>query len=172
MSPRPLPPRRGGPSPRRRWIVPCWVPAGTRIRLVPLSVGTSTVAPRIASTIVIGTSTSRLSPRRRKTGESLTRVIAYRSPEGPPRRPGPAVAGRARRGDRHRHRDLRSLHGLVEGDVHLGLQVAAALGPVRPAATRGSTGAEQVGQDVADPSEPAEAAAPRAGPEGARIEAA
>ena len=81
-----------------------------------------------------------------------------------------AVARRARRGERHRDRDLRSLHGLVEGDVHLGLQVAATLGPVRPAATRGSTGAEQVGQDVADPSEPAEAAA-RAGPEGARIEA-
>src|SRR2546421_11778639 len=97
MSPRPLPPRRGGPSPRRRWIVPCWVPAGTRIRLVPLSVGTSTVAPRIASTIVIGTSTSRLSPRRRKTGESLTRVIAYRSPEGPPRRPGSPLPARRTR---------------------------------------------------------------------------
>ena len=26
MSPRPLPPSRGGPSPRRRWTVPCWVP--------------------------------------------------------------------------------------------------------------------------------------------------
>ena len=59
----------GGPSPRRRWTVPCWVPAGTRIRFVPLSVGTSTVAPVIASTIVIGTSTSRLSPLRLKIGD-------------------------------------------------------------------------------------------------------
>src|SRR5918998_3142982 len=77
MSPRPLPPSRGGPSPRRRWTVPCLVPAGTRIRFVPLSVGTSTVAPRMASTIVIGTSTSRWSPLRRKIGDSDTRVITY-----------------------------------------------------------------------------------------------
>ena len=30
------PPSFGGPSPRRRWIVPCWVPGGTRMRLVAL----------------------------------------------------------------------------------------------------------------------------------------
>ena len=79
------------------------------------------------------------------------------------------VAGGTGSGHRHGDRDLRALHRLVERDVDLGLQVTATLGPVRPAATRGSTGPEQVGQDVADPPEPAAA---RAGPEGARIEAA
>ena len=74
MSPRPLPFSRGGPSPRRRWTVPCLVPAGTRSRFEPDSVGTSTVAPRIASGIVIGTSTSTFSPLRLKIGESPTRV--------------------------------------------------------------------------------------------------
>ena len=69
MSPRPLPPGRGGPSPRSRWTVPCCVPAGRRIFLVPLRVGTSTVAPWIASEIVIGIVTSRLpSSRWTKTG--------------------------------------------------------------------------------------------------------
>ena len=46
MSPRPRAAGFGGPSPRSRWTVPCWVPAGTRIRFVPLSVGTSIVPPR------------------------------------------------------------------------------------------------------------------------------
>ena len=40
----------------------------------PVSVGTSIVAPRIASGIVIGTSTSRWSPLRVKIGDSPTRV--------------------------------------------------------------------------------------------------
>ena len=44
------------------------------MRLVPSSVGTSTVPPRIASAIVIGTSTSRFSPLRLKTGDAATRV--------------------------------------------------------------------------------------------------
>ena len=75
MSPRPRPPGFGGPSPRSRCTVPCWVPAGTRIRFVPFSVGTSTVAPWIASATVIGTVTSRLpSSRWRKTGDGVTRV--------------------------------------------------------------------------------------------------
>ena len=30
MSPRPRAPSAGGPSPRRRWTVPCLVPPGTR----------------------------------------------------------------------------------------------------------------------------------------------
>ncbi len=73
------------------------MPAGTRIRFEPFSVGTSTVAPRIASGIVIGTSTSRFSPLRRKIGESVTRVTTYRSPAGPPRRPAsPLPASRTR----------------------------------------------------------------------------
>src|SRR5919197_2358869 len=97
MSPRLPPDRVGGPSPRRRWTVPCFVPPGTRSFLVPCSVGTSTSAPRIASVIVIGTSTSKLSPLRRNTGDSLTCVITYRSPGGPPRRPAsPLRAGRIR----------------------------------------------------------------------------
>jgi hypothetical protein len=44
------------------------------MRFEPVSVGTSIVAPRIASGIVIGTSTSRLSPLRLKIGDSATRV--------------------------------------------------------------------------------------------------
>ena len=73
----PLPPfGLGAPSPRRRWTVPCLVPAGTLILFVPFRVGTSIVAPRSASGIVIGTVTSRLPPSRRlKTGEGATRVI-------------------------------------------------------------------------------------------------
>ena len=54
--------------------MPCCVPAGTRSFFAPFSVGTSTVAPRIASAIVSGTSTSRLSPLRLKTGDGRTRV--------------------------------------------------------------------------------------------------
>src|SRR5690606_38294110 len=42
-----------------------------------------------------------------------------------------AVAGRARRRQRHGDGDLGALHRLVEGDVDLGLQVAAALGLAR-----------------------------------------
>ena len=79
---------RGGPSPRRRWIVPCWVPGWTLIRLVPESVGTSTVPPRSASATVIGTSTSRLpSSSRLKTGEGATWMVTKRSPAGAPRAP-------------------------------------------------------------------------------------
>src|SRR5215210_7111139 len=85
MSPRPLAPSRGGPSPRSRCTVPCLVAAGTRIRLVPFRVGTSTVAPRMASTMVMGTSTSRSSPLRLNTGDSSTRVTTYRSPAAPAR---------------------------------------------------------------------------------------
>src|SRR3954449_12428641 len=88
MSPRPLPASFGGPSPRGRWTVPCWVPAGTRSFLRPCSVGTSISAPRIASGMVSGTSTSTLSPLGANTGEGSTRVMTYRSPAGPPRRPG------------------------------------------------------------------------------------
>src|SRR5882724_7914538 len=75
MSPRPLPPSLGGPSPRRRWTVPCLVPAGTRSFLRPCSVGTSISAPRMASGIVSGTSTSRLSPLALKTGEPHARAV-------------------------------------------------------------------------------------------------
>src|SRR4051794_1523953 len=88
MSPRCEPlPSTGGPSPRRRWTVPCLVPPGTRSFFVPCRVGTSTSAPPNASAIVIGTSTSRLSPLRTNTGESVTWVTTYRSPAGPPRKP-------------------------------------------------------------------------------------
>ena len=67
---------RGGPSPRSRWVLPCWVPGGILIRFEPFSVGTSIVAPWIASATVTGRSTSRLpSGRWRKTGEGATRVV-------------------------------------------------------------------------------------------------
>ena len=93
----PLPPGTAGPSPRSRCTVPCFVPGGTRSFFVPCSVGTSTSAPPSASATVIGTSTSKLSPLRRKTGESLTFVITNRSPAGPPRRPAsPLPASRIR----------------------------------------------------------------------------
>src|ERR671923_443471 len=94
MSPRPLPLSDGGPSPRSRCTVPCLVPPGTRSFLVPCSVGTSTSAPRSASATVIGTSTSKLSPLRRNTGDSLTCVMTYRSPAGPPRSPASPFPGR------------------------------------------------------------------------------
>ncbi len=85
MSPRPRSPGRGGPSPRSRWTVPCWVPAETRIRFEPFSVGTSTVPPRSASGTEIGTVTSRLpSSSCLNTGEAATRVVTKRSPGGPP----------------------------------------------------------------------------------------
>src|SRR3954449_4935932 len=96
LAPRP-PPRRGGPSPRRRCTVPLLVPGGTRSFLRPLSVGTSTSAPRIASGMVSGTSTSRLSPLRVKIGDGDTWVMTYRSPGAPPLRPAsPLPASRTR----------------------------------------------------------------------------
>ncbi len=67
------------------------------MRFVAESVGTSIVAPRIASGIVIGTSTSRLSPLRLKIGDSATCVTTYRSPAAPPRGPAsPLPASRTR----------------------------------------------------------------------------
>src|SRR5918998_6223154 len=94
MSPRDDPPPGvGGPSPRSRWTVPCLVPPGTRSLLVPYRVGTSTSAPRIASATLIGTSTSKLSPLRRNTGDSVTWQTTYRSPDGPPRSPASPLPG-------------------------------------------------------------------------------
>ena len=62
-----------------------------------------------------------------------------------------AATGRARRGGRHRQRDLRALHRLCERDRDLGLQVAAAL-LARPASPgrRARPATEEVGQDVAE----------------------
>src|SRR5436190_17004694 len=99
MSPcEPRPPESfGGPSPRRRWTVPLLVPGGTRSFLRPLSVGTSTSAPRMASGIVSGTSTSRLSTRRWKAGDAPTGVTTYRSPGGPPLRPASPLPARRTR---------------------------------------------------------------------------
>ena len=89
----------------------------------------------------------------------------------------PAPAGRARRRDGDRHRHLRALHRLLERDVHLGLEVAAALGRVAPARTaaRAAAAAEQVGEDVGEAAEPAGAGRPAgaaSAPERARVEAA
>ena len=82
-----------------------------------------------------------------------------------------AAAGRAGRRDRHGDRHLRALHRLVERNVDLGLEVAAALRPVaRAPPGAGRAGAEQVGEDVPDPAEAAESGCAR--PERARVEAA
>src|SRR5829696_6049836 len=83
-------------------------------------------------------------------------------------RPG-AMAGRAGRRERDGHRHLRALHRLLERDVDLGLEVAAALGPRRTARAAPTAGAEEIGQDVAEASEAA-AAAP--GPEATATAAA
>ncbi len=73
------------------------MPGLTRSVFEPLSVGTRTSAPRSASGMVIGTSTSRFPPLRVNTGEGPTCVIRYRSPGGPPSRPGsPLPAMRTR----------------------------------------------------------------------------
>ena len=77
--------------------MPCLVPGGTRSFFVPCSVGTSTSAPPSASATVIGTSTSKWSPLRANTGDSLTLVTTNRSPDGPPRSPAsPLPASRIR----------------------------------------------------------------------------
>ena len=55
MSPRSRPPGFGGPSPRSRWTVPCWVPAGIRIRFVAVQRRHLDGRARIASATVIGT---------------------------------------------------------------------------------------------------------------------
>src|ERR1700710_2188093 len=71
MSPLLRPLGFGAPWPLRRWMEPCLVPGPTLIFFVPSSVGTSIVAPRSASAIVIGTVTSRLPPSSRlKNGEA------------------------------------------------------------------------------------------------------
>ena len=76
MSPRPDPFGFAGPSPRRRWTEPCCVPDGMRMVLDPSSVGTSIVAPWIASVTVTGRSTSRFpSGRCLKMGDGATRVV-------------------------------------------------------------------------------------------------
>src|SRR4051794_30100842 len=83
-----------------------------------------------------------------------------------------AVAGGACGRQRHGHRHLRALHGLVERDVHLGLEVAAALGPAAHAGTTRTASAEEVGEDVREAAREAAGPAGAAAPEGARIEAA
>ena len=91
--------RRAAAGPRRAAAGRCraWSRRGTRSRFEPFSVGTSITAPWIASGIVSGTSTSRLSPLRLNTGDSDTRVITYRSPGSAPRSPGsPLPASRIR----------------------------------------------------------------------------
>src|SRR3954451_21061552 len=97
MAPCPRPPSPGGASPRRRCIVPCLVPAGTRSFFRPWSVGPSISAPRIASGMVSGTSTSTLSPFGLKTGDGSTWVMTYRAPGGPPRRAGSPLPARRTR---------------------------------------------------------------------------
>ena len=65
-SPAGWPPEAGTPCPRRRSFCPLEVPAGMVSDFRPSGVGTSIFAPRMASPTVIGTSTSRSRPSRRK----------------------------------------------------------------------------------------------------------
>ena len=70
MSPRLPPARLRRPLAAQALDVPCWVPAGMRIRFDAAQRRHLDVAAAIASAIVIGTATSRLpSSRWRKTGE-------------------------------------------------------------------------------------------------------
>ena len=75
MSPRPLPPRLRRALAAQALDRAVLGPRRDPILFVPFRVGTSIVAPWIASAIVIGTVTSRLpSSSRLKTGEGATRV--------------------------------------------------------------------------------------------------
>src|SRR5919107_1626370 len=91
---RPLP---GTPRPRTRSVWPLAVPAGTLSVTLPSSVGTVSVAPRVASAKVIGTVRVRSLPLRPNSSWSDTWTTTKRSPAGPPRRPGaPLPASRIR----------------------------------------------------------------------------
>ena len=87
-SPLPDAPSLGAPLPLIFKSLPSWVPAGTFRLTLPSGVGTRTVAPSAASTMVTGTWITKSQPRRSKTGLSSTSVTTYRSPGGPPRTPG------------------------------------------------------------------------------------
>src|ERR687897_2939812 len=75
----------GAPAPLTLNCLPSCVPAGNlTLTVPPPGLGTSICAPSTASTKLTGTSTTKSSPRRLKTGCSSTRVTTYRSPAGPP----------------------------------------------------------------------------------------
>src|SRR5215216_1959475 len=84
----------GAPAPRTFNCLPSCVPAGNLTFTVPpLGFGTSICAPSTASTKLTGTSTTKSSPRRLKTGCSSTRVTTKRSPAGPPLLPALPLPG-------------------------------------------------------------------------------
>jgi len=85
------------PLPRRRKVLPCWVPSGSSISALPDSVGTSIVPPSAAVVSATGTEQCRSSPSRSKISCCLMRISMYRSPGGPPLVPGsPLPAERMR----------------------------------------------------------------------------
>jgi DNA repair photolyase len=85
------------PLPRRRKVLPCWVPSGSSISALPDSVGTSIEPPSAAVVSPTGTVQCRSSPSRSKISCALTRISMYRSPGGPPLVPGsPLPAERMR----------------------------------------------------------------------------
>ena len=83
-SPAGLPPEAGTPWPLSRSFSPLELPAGMVSDFRPSGVGTSILAPRIASPTVIGTSTRRSRPSRRKYGCGSTVMTIVRSPAGRP----------------------------------------------------------------------------------------
>src|SRR3954447_4403371 len=85
-SPWPPPFRRGAPRPLTRSVFPSVAPDGILTRtVVPSGVGSSTCSPIAASANVTGTSMTRSSPLRVKSGLVVTRVTTKRSPGSPPR---------------------------------------------------------------------------------------
>src|SRR5438874_2559869 len=114
MSPRPEPFGRGGPSPRRRWTDPCWVPGGIRI-----------VVDHAALAAALG---ARLRDREGALalgvdpGALAARADVWRGA----RLGAAAAAGRAGPRGRDRDGDLSAVHRLVEGEPDLRLEVTAA----------------------------------------------
>ena len=83
-SPRPRPFRYWMPWPRRRNLVPLWVPSVICCTMRPSTVGTSTSSPSTAWLKVMGTWMVTSYPSRSNIGSALTVTCTITSPAGPP----------------------------------------------------------------------------------------